>query len=185
MERAILDATEALLAAGSFHDLTVEDVMGNAGLTRTAFYRYFPDLEAVLLRRMSELRSELAEAADRWLDFGTDPEQGIFDANLGLAEVYAAHGRILLAFADAAGRGPEIERAWHEAIDSFVAPVLARMEDLAARGLCQVPNPQETARALVWMNERYLLESFGRNHSTDVDVVARTLAEIWRRVLFS
>lgn len=185
VERAILDATEGLLASGSFHELTVEDVMRDAGLTRTAFYRYFPDLEAVLLRRMSELRAELAEAADLWLNLDTDAEGALYHANAGLARVYAAHGRILLAFADAAGRGPEIEYAWHQAIDSFVGPVLARIEDLMAKGMCQIGDAQETARALVWMNERYLLEAFGRGREGDVEVAARTLAEIWRRVLFA
>lgn len=185
MERAILDATESLLASGSFHTLTVEGVMTAAGLTRTAFYRYFPDLEAVLLRRMSELYAELAEAADVFLSLDSEPEGAILAANIGLARVYAEHGRILLAFADAAGRGPQIEQAWHDTIDSFVSPVLARIEDLRAKGLTTLADPEETARALVWMNERYLLESFARAGQGDVDVVARTLAQIWHRVLFS
>ncbi|MDQ6797101.1 MAG: TetR/AcrR family transcriptional regulator [Actinomycetota bacterium] len=185
VERAILDAAEALLAEESFHALTVEDVMKKAGLTRTAFYRYFPDLEAVLLRRMSELHAELAVAADLWLDLDAEPTESIFAANTGLAEVYDHHGRILLAFADAAGRGPEIEKAWHDTVHSFVAPVVARIEDLAARGLTKVPNIEETARALVWMNERYLLETFGRRSGADVRLAAQTLSEIWHRVLFA
>lgn len=184
VERAILDAAETLLAEGSFHALTVEDVMKTAGLTRTAFYRYFPDLEAVLLRRMSELHAELVEAANLWLDLDADPKDTILGANRGLAEIYSQHGRVLLAFADAAGRGPEIEQAWHLTIDSFVAPVLARMDDLRAKGLTELPNAAETARALVWMTERYLLEAFGRGRVSDVDVVAETLATIWQRVLF-
>ena len=51
----------------------------------------------------------------------------ILAANTGLAEVYKQHGRILLAFADAAGRGPEIEKAWHDTVHTFVAPVVARI----------------------------------------------------------
>ncbi len=185
VERSILDAAEGLLEEESFHELTVEDVMKSAGLTRTAFYRYFPDLEAVLLRRMSELHAELATAANLWLDLTAEPTKSILTANAGLAEVYNQHGRILLAFADAAGRGPQIEKAWHETIQSFIAPVEARIEDLRARGLTNIANTEETARALVWMNERYLLETFGRRSGTDVTIAAQTLAEIWRRVLFA
>ncbi len=185
MERAILDAAEALLAEESFHALTVEDVMKRAGLTRTAFYRYFPDLEAVLLRRMSELHAELAVAADLWLDLDAEPSESILAATTGLAEVYNQHGRILLAFADAAGRGPEIEQAWHDTVHSFVAPVVARIEDLQGRGLSTMAHVEETARAMVWMNERYLLETFGRRSGADVCLAAQTLSEIWHRVLFS
>lgn len=184
MERAILDATESLLDTGSFHALTVEDVMRAAGLTRTAFYRYFPDLESVLLRRMTELHAELAHAAEVFLNLDACLEGAILAANTGLAGVYRDHGRILLAFADAAGRGPEIEEAWHRTIDSFVAPVVTRLEDLQAKGLTDLDDTEETARALVWMNERYLLETFGRHRQVDVDVAARVLSRIWHRVLF-
>jgi AcrR family transcriptional regulator len=184
VERAILDATEALLGSGSFHNLTVEDVMREAGLTRTAFYRYFPDLESVLLRRMSELHAELAEAADIFLNLDATLEGTLLAAHRGLARVYQEHGRILLAFADAAGRGPEIEAAWHATVDSFVVPVVARLEDLQAKGLAQVGDAVEVARALVWMDERYLLETFGRQQQGDVDVCARVLTRIWHRVLF-
>ena len=115
---------EALLATETFRALTVEDLMARAaGLTRTAFYRYFPDLESVLLRRISELHAELAEAAAVFLAVDSSLDGALLAANTGLAEVYPQHGRMLLAFADAAGRGPEIEGAWHETIDSFVAPV--------------------------------------------------------------
>lgn len=185
MERAILDAAEALLAGESFHALTVEDVMKKAGLTRTAFYRYFPDLEAVLLRWMSELHAELTTAANLWLDLDAEPTESILAANAGLAQIYHQHGRILLAFADAAGRGPQIEKAWHDTVHSFVAPVVARIEDLQARGLTNVANIEETARALVWMDERYLLETFGHRSGADVHVAAQTLSEIWHRVLFA
>lgn len=185
VQRAILDATETLLAGASFHALTVEDVMKKAGLTRTAFYRYFPDLEAVLRRRMSELHAELATAANLWLDLAAEPTESILAANTGLAEIYHHHGRILLAFADAAGRGPEIEKAWHDTVCSFVAPVVARINELQARGLTSLPNVEETSRALVWMNERYLLETFGRRSGADVRLAAETLSEIWRRVLFA
>src|SRR5688572_6827174 len=37
-ERQILEGFEALLADRPFRDLTVEDVMANAGLSRTTFY---------------------------------------------------------------------------------------------------------------------------------------------------
>lgn len=184
MERAILDATEALLDTGSFHALTVEDVMRAAGLTRTAFYRYFPDLESVLLRRMTELHAELSQAADIFLNLDARVEGAILAANTGLAEIYREHGRILLAFAEAAGRGPEIEEAWHRTIDSFVAPVVARLEDFQAKGMVDLADTEETARALVWMNERYLLETFGRHRQVEVDVAARVLSRIWHRVLF-
>ena len=65
MEKAILDATAILLNSRPFRDLTVEDVMTAAGLGRTAFYRYFPDLESLVVRLMGRLVEEFRAAVRR------------------------------------------------------------------------------------------------------------------------
>ncbi|MHB1777545.1 MAG: TetR/AcrR family transcriptional regulator [Acidimicrobiales bacterium] len=185
IEQAILDATEALLAGRPFRDLSIEDVMARAGLTRTAFYRYFPDLEGVLLRQLLHVRGELGQAADLWLNKDVDPTEGLLPAATALAQVFCQHGRLLLALADASAGSPDIEQAWHAAIQSFVAPVQARIESLRQQGLCQIADPAQTAVALVWMNERYLLETYGRDQGLPVSIAAHTLATIWRRTLFA
>ena len=41
--RRILDAAEELLRRRAFRDLSVEAVMAETGLTRTAFYRHFDE----------------------------------------------------------------------------------------------------------------------------------------------
>jgi AcrR family transcriptional regulator len=179
-EQAILDATEALLAERTFHDLTVEDVMASTGMTRTAFYRYFPDLEAVLLRRLAQVADELREAADRWLDPAADPDDGLVDAGRALARVYQRHGRLLLAYTDAASGSPDLAAAWRAMVQTFVEPTRTRII-----GLSDVPHPEQVTLALVWMLERYLVETYGRGPEVPIDVAAETLALIYRRVLFA
>ncbi len=44
-------------------------------------------------------------------------------------------------------------------------------------------DPKEIATALLWMNERYLIERLGRNPQADPKVVIDTLVAIWLRVL--
>ncbi|MHB1444764.1 MAG: TetR/AcrR family transcriptional regulator [Acidimicrobiales bacterium] len=183
-EQVILDATEALLADRVFRDLTIEEVMAHAGLSRTTFYRYFPDLEAVLLRQLVSAHAELGQAADLWLNLDADPRGGLLPAATALAEVFRRHGRLLLALADASAGSPDIEEAWHTAIQSFIAPVQERIEGLCRQGLCHLDDPTQTAVALVWMNERYLLETFGRGQGVPIPVAAQTIASIWRRTLF-
>ena len=184
-ERAILDAAEALLADRSFHDLTVEDVMAATGLTRTAFYRYFPDLQAVLLRRLEEISDEIRVAAGRWLEADAAATGSLVEAARGLALVYQRHGRVLLAFSDAAVTGRDVEKAWRAMVETFIHPVTAQIVDLRRRGLSSVEHPTETAKALVWMVERYLLESYGRGGGVDPDVAATVLADVFRRTLLS
>ncbi|HET9691800.1 MAG TPA: TetR/AcrR family transcriptional regulator [Acidimicrobiales bacterium] len=178
--RRLVEATEVLLTERSFAEITVEDVMASAGLTRTAFYRYFPHLEALLLESVREIVGEVHAAAARWLEASGDLEEGLVDAAAGLAEVWARHGRVLLAVNEAAVAGERVRAAWHSAIDAFVEPVTARIEELSGG---RAPHALETARALVWMIERYLLETYGRGRGVPTSVAATVLADIWRPVL--
>jgi AcrR family transcriptional regulator len=181
----IMDAVETLLAERPYAELRVEDVMAASGMTRTAFYRYFPDLESVLLALLARVGVEIAEAANKWLLLEADPDAGILEAATGLAEVWSRHWALLLAFSDAATSGSRVQVAWHELIESFLEPVERRFDDLARRGRTALAHPAETARALVWMNERYLFETFARNRSVTVEEAAATLGDIWRSVLFA
>ena len=181
----IMDAVERLLGNRPYAELRVEDVMSVSGLTRTAFYRYFPDLESVLLALLASVRTELAEGANRWLLSGTDPHDGLFDAHRELARVWCRHRALMLAFGDAATTGSRIQAAWHDMVESFVEPVESRFAELRLSGLISLEHPAETARALVWMDERYLFETFARRRDVSVEVAAATLTQTWRRVLFS
>jgi AcrR family transcriptional regulator len=182
--QSILDALEELLVDRTYGAVTIEDVMQVTGMTRTAFYRYFPDLEAVLLAWLVELRADFLDAANLWLLAESDPEGTVLAATTGLAKVWSRHSRLLTAVADASTTGSRIQAAWHEVVDSFVGPVQARLELLASEGVTSLDYPGETARALVWMNERYLLETYTRDRPVPVEVAGATLAQIWRRLLF-
>ncbi len=185
-EQSILDATEALLQERAYRDLTIEDVMATAGLTRTAFYRYFLDLESVLLRLVEDIGDELVTATGPWITADpTEARRALVDAGRNLARIYLTHGRLLAAFADAAAVSPDVDVAWRRVIDGFIADNTHRLTELRSRGLSDVERPEEAARALVWMTERYLLETYGRtSEDRAVDDVAQTLADIWHRSVF-
>jgi AcrR family transcriptional regulator len=183
--RGILEALEELLGDRAYATVTIEDVMQVTGMTRTAFYRYFPDLEAVLLAWLVELDAEFRAAANLWLLAESDPEGTVLSATTALAKVWSRHRRLLMAVADASTSGTRIQAVWHQVVDSFVGPVEARLEFLASQGFTKLDYPGETARALVWMNERYLLETYARDRPVPVEAAGATLAQIWRRVLFT
>jgi AcrR family transcriptional regulator len=183
-EKEILEATERLLSERMFRDLSIADVMAEAGASRTAFYRYFPDLEGVLMRRLAEVNLEMEAARDRWLAESEDPVGSIYDAALAFAEVFAEHGRFLLAFADAATGALDVDAAWRGLVDGFTSVTLERVERLCGRGLCSLEDPAEVTRALIWMTERYLLETYGRGRSIAVDRAARAITTVWQRTLF-
>jgi len=180
----ILRTVESLLADRSFRDLTVEDVMRQAELPRTTFYRYFTDLESILLHGVAEIADELNEASTLWYAAVGDPAAALGPAATGLVEVYQRHGRLLLAFSDAAAIAPEVEQAWHAAIEGFVEQTTNRIRHLQQSGDTEVPDAREIARALVWMTERYLHETYGRGSGTPTSAAVETIVTIWRRTLF-
>ena len=95
----ILDAARAILQGKPFRDLTVDELMSATGLSRTAFYRYFPDREAVLLELLEEVWGELADARDAEA-VGADFDDATSMARL--TELLAANQAVLKAITDAA-----------------------------------------------------------------------------------
>lgn len=188
VEAAIFESIETFLADHSFHELTVEAVVAPTGLGRTAFYRYFPDLESVLLRRLSQVEVELGDATDQWLapasDVDDDPEVGLADASLALAVVYRRHAALLRAFGEAAAVGAEVEVAWRNMLGRFITRAEERIEALTHAGRVSIERADEVARALVLMTERYLLETYGRGSDVPTEVAATTVSQIWHRTLF-
>ncbi len=182
VEQAILDATEILLETRPFRDLTVEDVMEVAGLGRTAFYRYFPDLESVVLCHMAGISDKLFVAARDWLG-AADPDAQLVDSGLRIATVYRDHGRVMQAFSDAAGAGPDVHQAWRAVLDSLIEPGVAHLEALIEQGRAECARPGETIRALSVLIDRYLLDIYGRSAAVDIAGPVEVLTQIWRRTL--
>jgi TetR/AcrR family transcriptional regulator, ethionamide resistance regulator len=183
-EREILDAAEELLRGGRFSALTVDALMSRTGLSRASFYVYFRDRHHLIMRLTDRIGGELFGMSERWLRGSGDPIEDARAAVEGVAVVYAEHGPVLRAIADAASHDPEVEAIYHGLIERFVTATMRRIEEEIATGRIKPLNPRETARTLVWMNERYLLETLGHVPQEPVDRVVETLWTVWVRALY-
>jgi TetR/AcrR family transcriptional regulator, ethionamide resistance regulator len=183
-EREILDAAEALLREARFSALTVDELMSRTGLSRASFYVYFRDRHHLIMRLTERIGGELFEMSDRWLRGSGDPIEDARAAVEGVTIVYGQHGPVLRAIAEAASHDPEVESIYHGLIDRFVDATTTRIEEEIANGRIRPLNPHETSRTLVWMNERYLLETLGRIPQEPVDRVVETLWTVWVRALY-
>jgi AcrR family transcriptional regulator len=183
-EAEIVAAAESLLRERSFRELTVDEVMRRTDLSRPSFYVYFKDRHALILRVVEHLRGELRTMSQRWYTGSGDGPALAREAMEGIAEVYAEHGPVLRALADAAADDPEVERVYSALVQSFIDATVQHIEAEMAAGRVLPTDAHETARALVWMMERYLNLSLGREPATERETVARTLTTIWTRVLY-
>jgi TetR/AcrR family transcriptional regulator, ethionamide resistance regulator len=181
--RRILDAAERLLRERPYRDLTVEDVMAGAGLSRTVFYRHFDDLPKLMMSLLDTVQGELEEAMKLTVDAPGDWEAFI-DTLRGAVDVWDRHGPLMRAIVDAGSYDEEIDEAYRAVRDGWVdlsAQLLAR--DVEAGRLAPV-NTAELARALTVLNEAYLMETLGRvPRLAEPGDALETLVLVWTRTL--
>ncbi|WP_292974754.1 TetR/AcrR family transcriptional regulator [Mycobacterium sp.] len=183
-EREILSAADDLLREQPFRELTVDAVMTRTGLKRPAFYVHFRDRHDLMLRIFERIADEVSAMMDRWLQ-GDDFERDGRASILGMAEVYARHGHVLRALGDAAAGDKAVEAAYNKVVEQFIDATRKRILAEQASGLVRADlDAEETARALVSLDERYLLRSIVAQPSTDPQRVADVLVNIWSSTLY-
>jgi AcrR family transcriptional regulator len=183
-EGEIVAAAEALLRERPFRELTVDEVMRRTDLSRPSFYVYFRDRHHLVLKVVEHLGNELRRMSERWYTGGGDGPAQAREAIQGIVDVYARNGPVLRALADAAADDPEVERVYGEIVQSFVDVTTRQIESEKAAGRILELDANETAKALVWMMERYLLLSLARRPPVPAETVAKTLGTIWVRTLY-
>ena len=119
-EQEIIAAAEALLRERPFRELTVDEVMRRTELSRPSFYVYFRDRHHLVLRVVEHIGGELFTMADRWFKGEGDGPELAREATEGIVAVFAEHGPVLRALADAAADDPDVDEAYGQLVTSFV-----------------------------------------------------------------
>jgi AcrR family transcriptional regulator len=146
---------------------------------------YFRDRHHLVLKVVERLTAETSEMADIWFRAeGRTGVETIREATRGVVDVHVRHGAVLQALADAAADDPEVEAAHAGALNYFIGLISDHIEREVAAGNMLPCDPQETARALAIMNDRYLTTVLGRNQMVDPETVVDTICTIWVRTLY-
>ena len=175
----IIAAADRFLRERPYRELSVEVVMAETGLTRTAFYRHFDDVTDLVLRLLAELGSELYAIAERWgADAGSNYPAPALEGLSGIVEFFARNGPLVRAIAEAATTDEQIERAYRGALEMFVEITTETLDRLVQAGQLELTDRGALARALNLMNEAYLVDEFGRGDG-DPEVALATLRRVW------
>jgi TetR/AcrR family transcriptional regulator, ethionamide resistance regulator len=192
-ERTILAAGRAFLEERPFREMTVEGIMARTGLSRPAFYAYFRDRYDLVTRLLEGVGGLLFALDWRWLsgaEGGDEAREVLVDALRAGSQTFVEYGPVLRAIADAAGQDARVEEVYrYGLIERLVTAVATRIARDVNSGVSPGDlDPEETARALVLMTERYLLDTFGRPHyrpsREQTESVFATLDGIWVRTLY-
>jgi TetR/AcrR family transcriptional regulator, ethionamide resistance regulator len=193
-ERAILAAARSFLERNAFREMTVERVMARTGLSRPAFYAYFRDRYELVTRVLEGIGGLLFAVDRRWLAGAEESREEarliLADALRRGAETFVRYGPVLRAISEAASQDERLEEVYrYGLIERLICSVAERIERDRERGLtAKGVDPEETARALVLMTERYLLDAFGKPEARPsrekTEAVVETLVAVWASTLY-
>jgi AcrR family transcriptional regulator len=181
---AILEAALDFLWTQPFRDLTVAQLMEDAGASRPTFYQYFADLHDLMGELLDGLRDDILVAAEPWFVGQGNPLPHLELALSGLVAVCYERGPILRAVADAAVSDAGLERTWRQFLDSFDDAVAARIEQQQEAGYVAQFPARPVAVALNRLDAGLLIEKFGRRPRSNRDDVLAALKRIWVSTLY-
>jgi AcrR family transcriptional regulator len=176
----IMDAAAGFLRERPFRELSVDAIMGQVGLTRTAFYRHFDDTTDLVLRLLEQLVGRLYPVAERWrAAIGESYPAPAREGLAAIVDFFIAEGPLVRAIVDAAVVDDRIETAYRGVRETFISFTAQSLDGLVAAGRLQSVDSLALARALTLMNEAYLLEEFGREPFGDREIALATVERVW------
>jgi AcrR family transcriptional regulator len=183
VESAVRAALLRLLSGGvPFKHLTVDELARASGLSRTAFYFYFPGKEQALMSAATEITAELYERADTWWHGEGPPEELVRAALQGILQVYVEHAALLRAAVELTSYSQEFEDFYKGLLDRFVRATADHLRREQQAGLLRPLDCDVVAEELVWMAERcnHVLIKQGRSPEELVDA----MTGIWVHALY-
>jgi AcrR family transcriptional regulator len=183
VEAAVREALLRLLSDGiPFKKLTVDELARAAGLSRTAFYFYFPGKEQALMSAASEVNAELIARADTWWHGEGPPEKLVRAALEGALQVYVEHAALLRATVELSSYSQEFEDFYRGLLDRFIRATADHLRREQAAGRLRPLDCDVVAEELMWQAERcnHMLIKQGRSPGELVD----SLTKLWVHALY-
>src|SRR5438552_10707250 len=156
VERILPLVEELLEAAGGYVHLKVEDILQNAGLSRSTFYRYFKDKNELLLALSEPALREIRTAALRTWALGPDVTFAQFEAELyRTMEAYRPHVALMNALVEVSTYDARVKELFGGFFAGLRAAIAAHIRLEQRRGLVR-PGVDAAAAAgwITWMAER-------------------------------
>src|SRR6516165_1210928 len=181
--RRLFVVVEGLLADGSaFSEISVEQLITEAGIARSTFYVYFEDKGALMVELMDRVTQEIGSAAGDWFSLPPNATRAKLRKALAkLADAYRQHGRMLSAVIEAAAYDPRVreqyaavmQRRFDDMNDSFIPQqrVGAIRQDVKVTAVTPW---------LAWMFERGLYQAVGQGDELSASALDGVTSVVWQ-----
>lgn len=182
--QAILDAALKYLWTHPYRDLKVSELMSIAGSSRSAFYRYYEDLPAMIEYLLQEIKEKITAATAAWFIEEGDPILLLKESLGNMVKVCYQEGPILRAVSDAAPTNERLEKAWAQFENDFHNAVTQRIEQQQEAGLIKPFDARPVAEALNLMNADLMRHHFGRRPRSNRKHVLDAILRVWIATLY-
>src|SRR3954468_777065 len=179
---AIVAAAEAALRDRPFREVSVEELMQDAGLARTQFYRYFDDLSDLVLTVAAGVFEDILDHHERLVVLATLDAATLRAAIAPAVYAFAAHGPLVRALSEAATHDAAVEQVF-ETVQRRYFALTERLVLRAVGDGARIADPAQTARLLHLGNIGYLIDAFGGEPKMTPEVALDTIVELWSAVL--
>jgi AcrR family transcriptional regulator len=189
LRRNILDATAQLLTRKSFAELSVADVLTEAGISRGSFYFYFQSKHEVLGELVRSAVAHGHEMSASWLGHHDESDrEAMTRRSIALgARLWSEQAGVLRAIVEHWRDDPVLEKVWLEQMASFTRTTAERIEiDRAAGAITHNGIDSQTlAATLTWLGERlYYLAATGTPPFDDQEKLVDVLTHMWMTSLY-
>jgi TetR/AcrR family transcriptional regulator, ethionamide resistance regulator len=158
-ELAIFAATERLLANEPLHDLSVAQLIAEAGISRATFYFYFSSKFAVVVGLLAQVMDEMFEVVQPFVRREDDvsPENALRDSLGAAVGLWARHRPALRAIHEHWSTTDELRDLWIGIVARFTEAIATELDRERANGIAPAgANSRSVAAALLWGTERVL-----------------------------
>jgi AcrR family transcriptional regulator len=185
VERLLPLVERRIAEDGSFVTLKLEDLLQDALLSRTTFYRYFKDKNELLLALIVPVLNDVRLAAIRPFDRAAAPTRTELQAELRRNfDIYRPHIPLLNALVEVSYSDPTIREQFQQGFRDVHETIAEHIAHGQRDGFIR-PDvlPQETAAWITWMAERGMTQLVAPADADGLDRLAESLATmVWSTV---
>ncbi|PQM45172.1 HTH-type transcriptional regulator EthR [Mycobacterium talmoniae] len=187
-QRRLADAIERLVDEGaSYAQLSVERLVGEAGIARSTFYKYFGDKSGLLSSLVGAVQDDFLHAADAWLELTAGAAKSDYEAAFAaIFDAYRSHRVVMRCIVEQANQDPVIRDHFTGMMAAFVAAIEEHIRlGQEANAITSDHSAHDLALWLTWMLEYGQLQLVGPAVDRDLKKYTSAVTDVVWRALYS
>jgi len=188
-EREIFAATERLLETVTARDLSVAQILEEAGVSRGTFYHYFSSKWQVIIALATRVMEDIHDWIALFSGGGDDRprEEALRESIEQGTRVWAQHRAVLRTIVEHWREVPELQEMWLGVIERYADEIAREIDRDRAVGIAPSGADSRTlAAALMWSaaNTLYIAGLDEARSLPSEEAVRDTLVDIWSGAIF-